>query len=106
MYNRNDMEYSAVKKNEYTVLTPHGDIKTTDAASFEMQMQTALDDNEYLMVDLGEVGYISSSGLRALLAIQQRVDETEKGDLLITNIGEEVMRIFRSTGFHNVLTIR
>ena len=58
-----------------------------------------------LTVDLSSVGYICSSGLRALLAAQQAVDEKDEAELVLTNVGEEVMSVLSFTGFGNILTI-
>ena len=100
------MEYLIQEDNGFVLLSPKGDIKTTVAGEFEKKLLSGLEKTGRLKVDLAEVGYISSSGLRALLAAQQAADETDDGELILVNVGTDIMNVFKSTGFHNVLTIR
>lgn len=99
------MEYKASEENGMVFLFPQGDIKTTDSKGFEDRMLMELRKTGRLTVDFSVVGYICSAGLRALLAVQQAVDEIEKGEFRIRNVGNEVMSVLRSTGFQNVLII-
>ena len=56
-----------------------------------------------LEIDLEKLEYISSAGLRVLLAAQKVMNE--KGDMKVTNVNEAVMEIFEVTGFAEILTI-
>lgn len=100
------MEFDTGMENGYVKLSPAGDIKTSDSKEFEERMLAELRSGGRLIVDFAAVEYICSSGLRALLAVQQAVDELDDGEFIISNVGEEVMSVIKSTGFHNVLTIR
>ena len=100
------MEFRISSENGYVRLIPQGDIRTSDAKEFEERMLAKLEETGRLIVDFSEAEYICSSGLRALLAAQQTVDGIDDGELIITNARDEVMSVIRSTGFHNVLTIR
>lgn len=99
------MEYKVNEENGTVFLFPQGDIKTTDSKGFEERMLKELKKTGRLTVDFSLIGYICSSGLRALLAVQQAVDEIENGEFRITNVGNEVMSVLKSTGFQNVLII-
>ena len=100
------MEFEFSNENGFAKLVPEGDIKTSDSKSFEERMLAELENMGKLLVDFENVEYICSSGLRALLAVQQAVDELDDGEFVITNVSDEVMSVLKSTGFHNVLTIR
>ncbi len=100
------MEYKLITEEGYSRLIPEGDIKTSDSKGFEERMLAELEASGKLIVDFEKIEYICSSGLRALLAVQQAVDELDDGEFIITNVGEEVMSVIKSTGFHNVLTIK
>ncbi|MBR5438835.1 MAG: STAS domain-containing protein [Clostridia bacterium] len=54
-----------------------------------------------LTIDLGDVEYVSSAGLRVLLSTQKKFD---KG-LKIKNVQESVMEVFEITGFCDILNI-
>ncbi len=56
-----------------------------------------------LTVDLGELEYISSAGLRTLLKLQKRMDR--QGAMRIKNIRENVREVLDMTGFAEFLTI-
>ena len=56
-----------------------------------------------LTVDLGELEYISSAGLRTLLKLQKRMDS--QGAMRIRNIRENVREVLDMTGFSGFLTL-
>ena len=62
--------------------------------------------NEQLViVDMKELEYISSAGLRALLAMKKELVANQK-QLEIHNLNNICLEVFRVTGFNNVLTIK
>ena len=58
---------------------------------------------EKLIVDLAELRYISSAGLRELLGVMQIMEE--QGEMVVRNVRPEVMDVFEVTGFIEDLTI-
>ncbi len=54
-----------------------------------------------LIVDLGDVRYISSSGLRALMIALKQARRTG-GDLKLVNLTPKVLEVFRMAGFHKL----
>ena len=99
------MEYARKEDKNCITLIPQSDLKTADAKEFEEKMLEEIKEGFKLTVDLSCVAYICSSGLRALLVAQQAVDDKDDAQLELINVGEEVMSVLRSTGFHNILTI-
>ena len=53
--------------------------------------------------DVKNLTYISSAGLRVLLAAQKVM--TVQGAMVIRGVGEEIAEIFEVTGFDNIFTI-
>lgn len=51
-----------------------------------------------MVIDLAQLEYISSAGLRVLLTAQKKVDERE-GSLVIKNPNPVVRNVFKITGF-------
>lgn len=52
---------------------------------------------------MGELEYISSAGLRVLLATQKVMNQ--KGEMKLLHVQESVMEILEITGFVDILTI-
>ena len=58
-----------------------------------------------VVFDFKELEYISSAGLRVLLAIKKNLDDAGK-ELEIINLNKVVEEVFKVTGFINVLTVK
>ncbi|MGN1104993.1 MAG: STAS domain-containing protein, partial [Candidatus Coproplasma sp.] len=56
-----------------------------------------------LIIDMKNLEYISSAGLRVLLKTQKAM--RAKGTMKLVNVGESVMEVFEITGFSDILTI-
>ena len=93
------------QKNGKTLLVvPEGRIDTQTAPEFEQKLSEELGDATELQIDLGQVNYISSAGLRVLLADTQEMDE-RGGTIKAINVNDIVRKIFDLTGFLDILGI-
>lgn len=57
-----------------------------------------------LVVDLADCSFVSSAGLRVIVAMQKRA--VVSGSLTFCNVQPGVMDVFTMTGFTNILTIK
>ena len=80
-----------------------GRLDTVTAPELESELASSLDDVENLVIDMTDLEYISSAGLRVLLTAQKTMNQ--KGTMKLTNVNETVMEIFDVTGFVDILTI-
>jgi len=80
-----------------------GRLDTTTAPQLEKLLKEELDGLENLTIDMAELDYISSAGLRVLLFARKAMDG--KGSLRVTHVNETIMEIFEVTGFADILTI-
>ena len=80
-----------------------GRLDTVTAPELESELAASLDDVENLIIDMTDLEYISSAGLRVLLTAQKTMNQ--KGSMKLTNVNETVMEIFDVTGFVDILTI-
>ena len=78
-----------------------GRLDTTTAPEFERFVNDNLDGVGMLVIDCANLAYISSAGLRVLLAAQKKM----KGAMKLTNVCELVMEVFEMTGFADILVI-
>ena len=80
-----------------------GRLDTTTAPELEAELGESLEGITDLTLDFENLEYISSAGLRVLLAAQKRMNE--QGAMKVTNVNETIMEIFDVTGFADILTI-
>ena len=93
------------KKAEGSILTValEGRLDTTTAPELEEALKGSLDGVDNLTMDFSGLEYISSAGLRILLATQKIMNK--QGKMRVTNVNEVVMDVFDVTGFADILTI-
>lgn len=93
-----------IKKNqEETIIEIVGRLDTVTAPALDKTIQEDLKDSCNLVLDLKGLEYISSAGLRVLLAAQKKIQKI--GSLKLINVCEDVMEVFSMTGFADILTI-
>ena len=85
------------------VFSLEGRLDTTTAPDLEKDVKEVISDLNELTFDFSALDYISSAGLRVLLAAQKAMND--QGEMKITNVNEIVMEIFDVTGFTGILTI-
>lgn len=90
-------------ENEKVLLTLAGRLDTTTAPELEQVVKTSLSGVSKLVIDMKELDYISSAGLRVLLSAQKVMNN--QGSMTITGASETIMEIFEVTGFSDILTI-
>lgn len=80
-----------------------GRLDTTTAPQLEEVVRTALEGVTDLQFDFAKLEYVSSAGLRVLLAAQKVMNK--QGNMVIHNANSDLMDIFEVTGFSDILTI-
>lgn len=85
-------------------LEMEGKFDAVSAPKFETEYSAQLEGINELSINMSAVEYISSAGLRALLFLQQTMEETG-GSLSVRNPSAVVMDIFEITGFSDVISI-
>ena len=97
------MDIQKVKSGTNLTIAVAGRIDTTTAPELEAQIRQSLDGVEELYLDLAQVEYVSSAGLRVLLSLQKVMNK--QGRMVVQNVGPTVMEVFEVTGFCDFLTI-
>ena len=93
-----------IKRNaEETIIKLVGRLDTTTAPALEKTINGDIAETKNLVLDVKELEYISSAGLRVLLGAQKKMQKI--GSMKVTNVREEVMEIFEMTGFADILVI-
>ncbi len=82
-----------------------GRLDTTTSPVLEKRLKEEDIKENLVILDFKDLEYISSAGLRVLLALKKNL-EANKKSLEIHNINDVVNEVFKVTGFSNVLTIK
>lgn len=98
------MEITVSANENATTIAVAGSIDTNTAPQLEAAVNTALETSENIVFDLAELEYISSAGLRVVLATQKTVAKTA-GSFVLRNMQPSVKEVFDITGLSSVLTI-
>ena len=97
------MQINQKKENEKMTLIVEGRIDTTTAPVLEKAVNSLDSSIRDLVLDMTGVEYISSAGLRVLLAAQKKMSKI--GTLKLTGVCDAVMEVFEMTGFADILVI-
>ncbi len=93
------------EKDGYAVLRLEGRVDATSAPLLDGKIdELAGKGNKHLIVDFAHVDYLSSAGLRFLLAATKRY-KSSGGKLMISTVAEDVMEIIKMAGFEKILNI-
>ena len=80
-----------------------GRLDTTTAPQFEAELKQNISGVEKLVLNFAALEYLSSAGLRVLLAAQKVMNK--QGEMIVKNVNETIAEIFEVTGFSDILTI-
>jgi anti-sigma B factor antagonist len=89
------------KNNGILTVAIDGRLDTATAPELESFLGKNYDGTGSIVFDCEKLLYISSAGLRVLLAVQKK----SRGALKLINVCELVMEVFEMTGFADILTI-
>jgi len=92
------------KNGTALALSLGGRLDTTTAPELDETLKGSLEGVTDLTLDLTELEYLSSAGLRVLLSAQKRM--SKQGTMTVKNVNDTIMEIFEITGFADILTIQ
>ena len=98
------MTITTDKNGNALTLALEGRLDTTTAPELDEVMKTSLEGITDLTIDLENLEYLSSAGLRVLLSAQKTMNK--QGTMVVRNANETIMEIFEVTGFSDILTIQ
>ncbi len=98
------MTITKVNEGDKLTLKMEGRLDTTTTPQLEEELKTALNGIKTLVFDFAQLEYLSSAGLRVLLATQKQMNQ--QGSMTITNVNATIMEVFEVTGFVDILTIQ
>lgn len=97
------MTINVNKEGEKLTVAPVGRIDSVTAPEFGKSIDDNIGDIKELVIDFEKLDYISSAGLRVLLASQKSMNT--KGSMKLIHVGDVIMDVLNITGFVDILTI-
>ena len=89
-------------ENSLVIVQLSGTITSANAAEFDEAIAEEPGARDGIVIDARDLEYISSAGLRVLLAAKKRCGEKE---FRIINVSDDVMNVFDVTGFSEIMDI-
>ena len=97
------MTITEERNNNLITLKIEGRLDTTTAPTLEKTIDEIIDGIKELILDMNQLTYVSSAGLRVLLSTQKKMNKI--GMMKLIGVCEEVMEVFEMTGFSDILNI-
>lgn len=97
------MKIDLKKEDKKLTIKLGGKLDTNTSPELDSKM-SELEGMEEVIIDMKDLDYISSAGLRVLLSMQKVMNK--QGKMTIINVCDNVMDIFEVTGFSDILTIQ
>ena len=98
------MQINKKEENNKIVIALEGRLDKLSSPTLETEIGPEIEKKKDIEFDLKDLQYISSAGLRILLATEKKVKENGK-KMTITNVNNDVMDILTVTGFIYILDI-
>ncbi len=99
------MEINREKDGDKLILRLSGRLDSTTSPELSKVVDKELGEVQDLRLDLEKLDYISSAGLRVLLAAYKKMQAAD-GRMTVCNTGENVREVFKITGFDRTLGLK
>ena len=97
------MTIKGKREGSKLIVSVEGRIDTTTSPELNEYFVNNLKDVKELELDLENVNYVSSAGLRTILFAQKTMDK--QGKMVVSHVCKEIMETFELTCFTDILTI-
>lgn len=98
------MTIEKMKEGGKLTLALEGRLDTTTAPQLEAEVTGSLMGVTELVLDFSRLEYLSSAGLRVILAAQKIMNR--QGKMVICHVNATILEVFEVTGFVDILTIQ
>ena len=97
------MKIVQTHEDDRLLLKLSGRLDSKSAPELEALLKKKMSGLSELIIDVADVGYISSAGLRLLLIAQDQM--MQQGEMRVIHPNRDLMDIFDVTGFTDILTL-
>lgn len=99
------MTIETERMEEMLLLRLEGRLDTNTAPQFQEVLDNMLEGIKELQIDMERLEYVTSAGLRVLLATMKKM-KAGGGSMTVLHVNNAVMEVFNITGFKRYLDIR
>lgn len=98
------MEIKKTQNNTELTMAIVGRLDTNAAPAMIADLDASLVEGiTKFVLDMTDCDYVASSGLRAILGAQKKMNALQ-GEMVVKNVIGDVMEVFEMTGFADILT--
>lgn len=91
--------------NDVVIAEVRGSVDGTNATEFETALSDAVSENDRgMIIDLGQLTYISSAGLRVIL-LTAKAMRRHKGKLAMCSLQTPIGDVFNISGFDKIIPV-
>ena len=99
------MDLEVRKEKGAVVILVKERINAVTAPDFESQISESMTEGEkYLVLNMADVEYISSAGLRVILATAKKL-KADQGDIFLVGLQGVVKEVFELSGFYQIFKV-
>ncbi len=93
-----DMEITTRSVDNVTVIEVKGFIDGKTAPDFQKKVLQVMEEADKVLIDLGQVDFLSSAGLRAML-VTHRATQEKNAVVALAGLSEDIKDNMEATGF-------
>jgi len=97
------MEIRKTLNGTHLTVALDGRLDTTTSPALDKELKASYAGVDKLTMDLTNLEYISSAGLRVILAAEQEM--SSRGGLTVRGVSKEIMEVLDVTGFSEILVL-
>ena len=98
------MEINKMREGTELIMKINGRLDTNAAPALINEINENLEEGvSNFVLDMENCDYVASSGLRAILNAQKKMNALQ-GTMVVKNVINDVMEVFEMTGFEDILT--
>ena len=99
------MEIAEQKSSDVVTLRLSGRLNSTTALAFEEKILGRIESGErHVVIDLAQLDYISSAGLRVIILAGKRLS-AENGKMVLCSLTDRVREVFDIAGLSSIFSI-
>jgi anti-anti-sigma factor len=99
------MDITTEKENSCIIVSVKGKVDAVTSPAFEKVLSGLIENGEHrLLLNLSALEYISSAGLRSILAMAKRL-KAKEGKMVFSGLQGSVKEVFKISGFGSIFQI-